>query len=235
MANELPNPITRDEKYLAKAAGVDVDIPTPITREEKYLNAIAEGGGGGGFTPTETQLEAMNSGITSEDVEQITTNKNNISLIDHASGTKLFFTETEPTGDIPNNSYWVSTTATKIYIISNNLFNKATALDNKRIISTGIQDNNGTFASDYVAVNENIEMSISGLAHLTTTIFFYVSNVTNLPLSTIQTSEASTYTFTVPTGAKYMRFSGDMTAKDTAMLNVGSSVLPYEPYGGTWT
>lgn len=78
MANELPNPITRDEKYLAKAAGVEVDIPTPITREEKYLNAIAEGGGGG-FTPTETQLEAMNSGIDSTKVAQIETNKNNIS------------------------------------------------------------------------------------------------------------------------------------------------------------
>ena len=33
----------------------------------------------GGFTPTESQLTAMNSGITAEDVEQITTNKNNIS------------------------------------------------------------------------------------------------------------------------------------------------------------
>ena len=80
MANELPNPITRDEKYLAKAAGVEVDIPTPITREEHYLNAIAEGGGGSGFTPTQAQLDAMNSGITSADVEQITTNKTNILL-----------------------------------------------------------------------------------------------------------------------------------------------------------
>lgn len=78
MANELPNPITRDEKYLAKAAGVEVDIPTPITREEKYLNAIAKGGG---FTPTETQLEAMNSGIDSTKVAQIETNKNNISSL----------------------------------------------------------------------------------------------------------------------------------------------------------
>lgn len=33
---------------------------------------------GSGFTPTETQLAAMNSGINAEDVEQITTNKNNI-------------------------------------------------------------------------------------------------------------------------------------------------------------
>ena len=33
---------------------------------------------GSGFTPTAEQLEAMNSGINAEDVEQITTNKNNI-------------------------------------------------------------------------------------------------------------------------------------------------------------
>lgn len=36
------------------------------------------GGGGSGFTPTAEQLAAMNSGINAEDVEQITTNKNNI-------------------------------------------------------------------------------------------------------------------------------------------------------------
>ena len=32
------------------------------------------------FTPTQAQLDAMNSGITATDVEQITTNKTNISL-----------------------------------------------------------------------------------------------------------------------------------------------------------
>ena len=37
---------------------------------------------GGGFTPTETQLDAMNSGITAEDVQQIDTNKTNILLIE---------------------------------------------------------------------------------------------------------------------------------------------------------
>lgn len=40
--------------------------------------ALNGGEGGGGFTPTSKQLEAMNSGITNEDVEQIDTNKNNI-------------------------------------------------------------------------------------------------------------------------------------------------------------
>ena len=40
-----------------------------------------DGGGGGGFTPTDAQLAAMNSGITSEDVEQISTNETNISSL----------------------------------------------------------------------------------------------------------------------------------------------------------
>lgn len=36
------------------------------------------GGGGGGFTPTERQLDAMNSGITADDVLQISINATNI-------------------------------------------------------------------------------------------------------------------------------------------------------------
>ena len=76
--NELPEPITREEHYLAKAGGMETEIPEPITREEKYLNAIANGGGGGGggFTPTTAQLAAMNSGITAEKLQ---TDENNIS------------------------------------------------------------------------------------------------------------------------------------------------------------
>ena len=35
-------------------------------------------GGGGGFTPTERQLDAMNSGITADGVLQISTNAINI-------------------------------------------------------------------------------------------------------------------------------------------------------------
>lgn len=69
----------------------DVDINTIIreldTNTYYYFDGSAwneipgGGGGGGGFTPTQEQLDAMNSGITSEDVEQISTNKNNISNV----------------------------------------------------------------------------------------------------------------------------------------------------------
>jgi hypothetical protein len=55
----------------------------PITHLEKV---IAEHSGGGGFTPTETQLAAINSGIDSEKVAQIATNANNISNIQQTIG-----------------------------------------------------------------------------------------------------------------------------------------------------
>lgn len=41
-------PITRKEKFLAKAAGDDVGELTPITREEYFIDRIPGGGGGGG-------------------------------------------------------------------------------------------------------------------------------------------------------------------------------------------
>lgn len=39
-------PITREEKYLAKAAGRSVEVPEPITRKEMFLDAVAKSGGG---------------------------------------------------------------------------------------------------------------------------------------------------------------------------------------------
>lgn len=67
------------------------------------------GGGGGGFTPTQAQLDAMNSGITAEKLQ---TDENNISTIGGKvtgfsagganyfvlNGIKVFVSSTEPTG-----------------------------------------------------------------------------------------------------------------------------------------
>lgn len=69
------------------------------------------GGGGSGFTPTTEQLAAMNSGITSTDVEQIGTNKNNISTVQShfkSDDTReLYISATAPTGAIADNSTWI--------------------------------------------------------------------------------------------------------------------------------
>lgn len=64
----------------------DVDNNTIFKELDTGINYYYDGtdwneipkAGGGGFTPTETQLTAMNSGIDSTKVNQIETNKNNI-------------------------------------------------------------------------------------------------------------------------------------------------------------
>lgn len=47
-------PITREEMFLAKAGGQDVETPEPITRREKLLQGIIDNGGGGGSKPQGT-------------------------------------------------------------------------------------------------------------------------------------------------------------------------------------
>lgn len=121
--NPPSEPLTREEQYLSAIADVtsSSDIPAePLTRVEKYLNKIVENGGGGGssFEPTDEQLAAMNSGITAEDVEQIDTNKTNISKQQDTvasggngyaiiNGIRLYVSATAPTGDIPDGSIGV--------------------------------------------------------------------------------------------------------------------------------
>ena len=90
-----------------------------------------------GFVPTEQQLEAMNSGINSELVEQITTNAENIATNTEAiaanttnissvqnkttamsaggadyivvNSKRIYVGDTEPTGTIPEGSIWINT------------------------------------------------------------------------------------------------------------------------------
>lgn len=47
MSGESLEPITREEMFLAKAAGMDVNTPEPITRREMFLSKISGGSGGG--------------------------------------------------------------------------------------------------------------------------------------------------------------------------------------------
>lgn len=47
-------PITREEKFLAKAGGQNVETLEPITRKEMFLDAIVKNGGGGGGAFGET-------------------------------------------------------------------------------------------------------------------------------------------------------------------------------------
>jgi len=78
----------------------------------------ASGGSGGGFVPTEAQLAAMNSGIDSTKVQQISTNETNISSQQNTiadggngyaiiNGIRVYVSATAPTGTIPDGSIWI--------------------------------------------------------------------------------------------------------------------------------
>jgi hypothetical protein len=85
MATTDPNKVkpSRVETILMAMLGESVEIDEPKSRVEELLLQLKEAieqGGGSGFTPTQEQLDAMNSGIDVTKVAQIDTNENNISL-----------------------------------------------------------------------------------------------------------------------------------------------------------
>lgn len=84
MATTDPNKVkpSRVETILMAMLGESVEIDEPKSRVEELLLQLKEAieqGGGSGFTPTQEQLDAMNSGIDDIKVAQIDTNENNIS------------------------------------------------------------------------------------------------------------------------------------------------------------
>ena len=69
------------------------------------------GGGGGGFTPTQDQLDAMNSGIDSDKVADIAEMKPKVAriIMDSTETTNVYVQATQPTGIIPEGSIWFDT------------------------------------------------------------------------------------------------------------------------------
>lgn len=201
------------------------------------------GGGGGGFVPTEDQLAAMNSGATTEKINQIDTNKNNISSFHKASGTDIYFQEDEPTGTIVQGSYWISRSGNKKYETSPNLSNGVFS-------QGGIYDNGGlnvltNFVRISVPVTAGQTYSFSS-NKLIRTVYGYQGRW-DLPTSKTlilsdDTPSESTYTFTVPDNMDNVGISlcnADSSAivpsdVQNFMFNAGDTALPYEPYGVIW-
>ena len=138
----FPNTISDAEKAKLEAAGY---IVTENTVESQYrdgcgdtyigfqvaLNETAaekamiisqveengiEGGGGGGFTPTQAQRDAMDSGITAEKVENYDDMNDRLAGIKSTTDESitmqnddtLVISTTTPSGDIPDNAIGVS-------------------------------------------------------------------------------------------------------------------------------
>lgn len=63
MPNNLTEPETRKEMFLASAAGMPVETPEPLTREEMYLDAIAKGGG---VSPDDAYTKAQTDALLAQ-------------------------------------------------------------------------------------------------------------------------------------------------------------------------
>lgn len=72
MSGENLTPITREEMFLAKAAGQDVKTPEPITRKEKFLSKISGGGGAVSSCKLPQVIDGTVTEITAEDLQGVT-------------------------------------------------------------------------------------------------------------------------------------------------------------------
>lgn len=100
--------------------GRDENAPKGVSLSIDDLSYIKQGSraneNSDSFTPTQAQIEAMNSGITRADVEQINTNKNNILNIETQNRNKLpYMLDTlkalNTTGTWSNNVYTINNLA----------------------------------------------------------------------------------------------------------------------------
>ena len=113
--NELENkPSINGFVLVGNKTGADLGLASQSDLEDYATNAsVVAGLATKQDALSSSQLAAVNSGITPELVTQIGANQNNISKIHNPA--ELYFSETEPTGTIPLQSYWISSTGVHVY------------------------------------------------------------------------------------------------------------------------
>lgn len=105
-----------------------------------------------------------------------------------------------------------------------NLFDKSTAISGERILANSVVADATVAHSDYIDVTGISNLTVSH--KYTGTNFYFYSNKTNASIGYV-----NGYTADVPTGAKYCRINIQIEDLNNTMLNLGSTPLPYEPYG----
>lgn len=196
------------------------------------------------------QLNAVNSGITSTDVAQIETNKNNISLIKHADNTSIYIQETTPTGAVGD--YWISAAnGVKTYGRTAQLFN----IDDSNMFYNGYINNNinvvnysaggsklaiipCTAGEQYTIAVNSKTLRIAGIA---------TAPNNDAPILSpyryqYDNYEKHTYTYTAPEGAIYLLVNCYLSSIEmvdeksiddifgTLMINEGSTAAEFAPY-----
>lgn len=198
-----------------------------------------------------TQKIVNNEELNKSNILSIQAFTNNASI---DSDRKLYISATEPTGDIPANSTWINGATIKAYHISNNLFNK----DDSSIIKPWYIYN--ASPNDIRESQAGSKSIIIKCAPNTTYTFSFPTEPSNMLIRLIDTPNSpevgdngnnfasqyggSSITYTTSSTAQYItaflwdaNIHPDMTVEAflaDIMVNMGSTALPYEPYGNTW-
>lgn len=180
---------------------------------DAMMAATMMSGGGGEFTPTQAQLDAMNSGIDSTKVSQIETNKNNISSIKEKtdnimidSNRNIYIQATAPTGTIPVGSTWISGGSLKGYVQESNV---STAT-----IEQGTFNADGSEAPNNNRVRTTFDTDIYSMGAYTVSItgandvlvFVYDSDKTCIQSEGSDRWKSLPYSFNLA-GDRYVRFA----------------------------
>ena len=155
-------------------------------------------------------------------------NQSNISLIEHESGTKLFFTETEPTGDITEGSYWISSSGNKVYTMTSNLYTGLNETTGKIFEqSGGLVDNVNYNISDYIEIDDtkNVVYSFNNTLQSPSrqqySVIWYNSSygiVYIAPIAPITDMKKYIFTYAPVSGAKYVRINYRVSDTDMTVV-----------------
>lgn len=106
---------------------------------------------------------------------------------------------------------------------SENLFDASTAVDGYEITGLNITPNANWYVSDYIPVQVGNTYIANGTGG---SCILYDANKTLISSATTLRSTG----VTIDTGIAYMRINGAIVNKATAIVNLGTTALPYEPY-----
>ena len=177
-----------------------------------------------------------NKFATQAQLDQIATNQTNISSFHKSDNTDIYFSETEPTGNITVGSYWISSHSTNIYIKTQNLAPPLSDWDDGYIDANGDLHSPSSTQQEkttpYIAIDSTNYVCTSDFTEGTIGRWkcaaYYDENKTFISRATSYDNGA--WSLTAPANAAFIRLSFRTYGENKEiMLNAGTVPLPYEP------
>ena len=121
----------------------------------------------------------------------------------------------------------------KIYVNTANIYNQATDFHGINLSSTGVPTEDATKkTSDYIEIGANNKFTIQRIIGKQSRVFFFTTDSTDgFSRALWITTSGESATFLLSATEKYIRIALQEDCPDF-MMNIGDTLLPYEPYGG---